>query len=606
MLWGACLPLHAQKRKKLYCFFLLLTLSLTGNTAFAQDYSKETKALLDSVVAEYKRTNFQEGLEYANQAIEVAHKIPKAQRLSTDSLIERARAYKANIFLQLSQSDSCLRTTLLMEKTGFATSLFAYRTYLFMMAAATNLSSLDTLRYAYNKGQEALKALEGVESAEYVLNQRGNLARILGNSYYGIDEYDSALHYYKHSVELFTKSGHAEELLKTQHTLGIILVQAERFALAEEYLNTVIKNAPKEGPYSIFSFKAKSSLITAYINQNKKDPTLFKEAKQAFQAEIEKRQDNMDIFVKYEYSHTLANYALILELPEEAMKYHNIARKAAAKTPRYEKLQINLNTQLGQILQRIGKKEEARAAYQKALVAIDKFNTGGHKRITLQRIAELEEELGNYKQALEHYKAFKVMEDSMAQKKMTNLIAEHEVAFNTEKKEQENSLLKAQNKAKEAEIQAKTNQNLVLFIGIIALVIIVGLIFQAQRRQKKTNGLLRQKNNEIKSKSEELQQINEALHSLSNFKESMTGMLAHDIKNPLNTILHFGTQNEVQRAGWHILRLIKNLLEVQKFEEADMPVHVKPLAVVQVFAQAKESVLGILRQKALHLSSQQF
>jgi len=77
----------------------------------------------------------------------------------------------------------------------------------------------------------------------------------------------------------------------------------------------------------------------------------------------------------------------------------------------------------------------------------------------------------------------------------------------------------------------------------------------------------------IKVQAEELKASNEKLIELGQFKEGMTGMIVHDLKNPLNTILSISKEPETRQAGNQMLNMVLNILDIQKFESAQMKIY---------------------------------
>ncbi len=78
---------------------------------------------------------------------------------------------------------------------------------------------------------------------------------------------------------------------------------------------------------------------------------------------------------------------------------------------------------------------------------------------------------------------------------------------------------------------------------------------------------------QIKIQAEELKASNEKLIELDQFKEGMTGMIVHDLKNPLNTILSISKEPETRQAGNQMLNMVLNILDIQKFESAQMKIY---------------------------------
>lgn len=96
---------------------------------------------------------------------------------------------------------------------------------------------------------------------------------------------------------------------------------------------------------------------------------------------------------------------------------------------------------------------------------------------------------------------------------------------------------------------------------------------------KKSNELLEQQKKEIMNQSEELKINNEQLINMDKFKQNLTSMIVHDLKNPLNAMLNISANKEgkeiwksMQSLGNQMLHLVLNILEVQQLEEAKMDI----------------------------------
>ncbi len=72
----------------------------------------------------------------------------------------------------------------------------------------------------------------------------------------------------------------------------------------------------------------------------------------------------------------------------------------------------------------------------------------------------------------------------------------------------------------------------------------------------------------IDSDISQLKEANEKLRALDIFKEEMTTMIVHDLKNPLNSIIGLAENDIVKQSGKHMLNLVMNILDVQKHENA--------------------------------------
>ncbi len=101
---------------------------------------------------------------------------------------------------------------------------------------------------------------------------------------------------------------------------------------------------------------------------------------------------------------------------------------------------------------------------------------------------------------------------------------------------------------------------------------------------------------------------NQKLQELSTFKEGLTHMIAHEMKNALNIILgyaasdpHNKKMHSITQAGSLVHNLITNMLEVQLFEEAKVPLNLEPTRLSDIIKVAKEQTTMFLHMKQLQL-----
>ncbi len=114
-----------------------------------------------------------------------------------------------------------------------------------------------------------------------------------------------------------------------------------------------------------------------------------------------------------------------------------------------------------------------------------------------------------------------------------------------------------------------------LWAKILAAILIVAIIFGVVkfrvRSIERRNTILKRI---VDKRTGELKESNDKLKQLNKYKEEMTSMIVHDLKNPLNTIFHMGERQEVVEAANQMLNLVNNMLEIHRFEETTMPVKI--------------------------------
>ena len=233
-------------------------------------------------------------------------------------------------------------------------------------------------------------------------------------------------------------------------------------------------------------------------------------------------------------------------------------------------------------------------------------------------LAEIYAKLGNYKNAYEHHKAYKELNDSLFNKekiqKMTGLSYQYQ--FDKEKQ-----AIKLEQEKKELIAKQEKNKQIVLrntfLAGFVFLLIVSVLILIGFRKNHKKNKVLAKLNKEIQdqqelilSQNDELKTANETLIELDQFKEAMMGMIVHDLKNPLNTILNSNPTidnqyyNRVKSSGKQMLNLALNILDLQKYKNKTMKINIQQENISSIIVRALEEVSFLREEKNIEVLSE--
>ncbi|HAA11521.1 MAG TPA: hypothetical protein DCE41_07410, partial [Cytophagales bacterium] len=157
-------------------------------------------------------------------------------------------------------------------------------------------------------------------------------------------------------------------------------------------------------------------------------------------------------------------------------------------------------------------------------------------------------------------------------------------------------------------------------LGIfLILTFLLGAWYKMQRsreaHQENILRMIQEQNHQLEEKVEErtlaLREKNTRLNHLSRYKEELTHMIAHDLKNPLNIILglsedpKWGRKSQsIKEAGQMMLQMVTNMLDVQKFEEAKMQLEARHLRLHDLVSKAAEQVGLLVQAKSLSLKNE--
>jgi signal transduction histidine kinase len=169
--------------------------------------------------------------------------------------------------------------------------------------------------------------------------------------------------------------------------------------------------------------------------------------------------------------------------------------------------------------------------------------------------------------------------------------------------------------------------------GLAGLGLIAGFLFmryksrqrEAFKALEQQNEIIHQQKEELLAQSEKLRQHRDELHvtiqqmldayaelrELSKFKDALTGMIVHDLKSPLNAILLQASirpeQPEmisIHQAARQMLNLTLNLLDVQRYENQQMPVKRSVIELHQICRDAIDQVVVAARFKQIRIELQ--
>jgi len=154
--------------------------------------------------------------------------------------------------------------------------------------------------------------------------------------------------------------------------------------------------------------------------------------------------------------------------------------------------------------------------------------------------------------------------------------------------------------------------------GALAVILILIIVRLNSARLKRQNELLKQtvkertadileqkeelqtQADELQVQSKELQATNIKLIELDHFKEGMTGMIVHDLKNPLSTIIGLSKSQEIVQSGKQMLNMVLNILDVQKFEDAEVKLQLEDFSATGVINDSLKQVQLLLDRKSIN------
>lgn len=308
------------------------------------------------------------------------------------------------------------------------------------------------------------------------------------------------------------------------------------------------------------------------------------------------------------YALSLSNIAWVLtSFPDslgKSLSYFNMAWKKFQELGwvHYEP-DILQGTAL--VLRKQGKYKEAVSKLNRSLQLAHKFKRElALKQQLYLALSEVHQKMGNYKLALDNHILFSLYTDSVAEKSKVSQIANLEKQYETEKKE--NEIIRLQARQELTDVQLEKNKQLKQLAFITASLLLIFVFFVLFRYFDKirVNKELEAKNKQIEESENELRIINAA-------KNKFFSIIAHDLKNPLHTIMGYSDllskdyglftdkerrkfAGDINQSTNSLFRLLQNLLEWSKAKTGNLKANPMEFELKRII----DNSLGVLRSMA--------
>lgn len=159
-------------------------------------------------------------------------------------------------------------------------------------------------------------------------------------------------------------------------------------------------------------------------------------------------------------------------------------------------------------------------------------------------------------------------------------------------------------------IYAITLLQLTEWIVIFVLCVLLVIVFlRSVKKQQFLRDQIESKNEEIKAISAnnqlQIDQIEAKLNKVDNlceFKEGVTQLLLHDLKNPLSLLINYElfSKELLGRAANQMLNIVTNIGDIQHYENAKMNVDIREVQVSAVLKNAFHQVEYSLKEKRIN------
>ncbi|HEY9220431.1 MAG TPA: tetratricopeptide repeat-containing sensor histidine kinase [Lutibacter sp.] len=422
--------------------------------------------------------------------------------------------------------------------------------------------TLNRFGYYYEEIVNYKDAIKSYNEAFLIyekLKDKKRMARIynsLGINYSELYSEDKAIEYYLKSLNLNKEISNEDGVASNYTNIGNLYYQEENYGLAEKYFRDALLIYEKlKNKYGISS--SYTNIANALADNGKVEEGLdYYKKSIAIEEEL---GDKYGIAINY---NNIGDCYINLKQYTEAREYLDKAMKIADSL-----VERNLQSI---VLLNISDVENKRKKFQNAIYAAresyaiaDLIGNLDYKSENLLQASIAYEGLGDNVLALIRLKEYTAIKDSLLKMDRLKKIKLFNTLNELEKSQYTISDLSKTSEEAQSNYEKEKKYTHFLIIAIVIFAFLLILLIQQNASKKKAFNLLEFKNYQVHKMKDEIDGQSDKLKLVNSTKDKFFSIIAHDLKNPFNSIAGFTDlmieNNEIYDAGKRLrfLKIIK-------------------------------------------------
>lgn len=460
------------------------------------------------------------------------------------------------------------------------------------------------------------KAMNLAENDDYK-PYKGWIGIAIGNAYHSMINYPKSLEFYQTALDVFQETQNTDGIGLAATNLGTTYSLLKDNEKAEYYLKMGLQHREELGEVVELGFTrmyyAGFKIRQGNILQAESDLTDLLSFLESTNALSNKSYQYLEASILQAEVHSL-----LAECEKHKGNLKNEFHHLQKGVSIYKSIDDDLH--LSTIYNRIGNRYLETGDHSNALAFADSANMAAEKAVVLTEQAislkiksDSYSRLGKPHEALEAYKAFKEINDSIYNSSVIQAISNVDVLTKTMDKQKELLILSL-------ELEQDRKMRLMITITAIVFFLVISvynlLLYRRYRKEKQDGLILKEKNQMISEQTGYLEMLNQKLILLDKSKDKFYTIIAHDLRSPIATfysmfeMLHHSYDQlsdeerksfvdmafiEVQR----IMKLLDNLLTWSRIQGGQMNIRKSEFFIDETIVEIVSALKNMAEQKSI-------
>lgn len=416
-------------------------------------------------------------------------------------------------------------------------------------------------------------------------------------------EYDSSLFYFLEALRVYESIGHKSGIARALSNCGMVFQNLDSSRKSLNYHQRSFRLETELGD-SIGMAYSMIHMANLFVDLHQSDSALhfYKRS-----VEILESQGDRDGLT---YSYVGLGEFYQDKDPGQAIKYLLMAQEIYEDMGNPTGL-ANAGLLLGMAYQNVDAHDlRAIDSYREALDQAEIVGAAQVKAQILSRMADWYELNNQPQEALDHFREFKLLQDSIFSQEKARQIATIEGAFESEKKDNEILLLNAEN-------EQQKELTYYLVIGVLIVLSLLGMLWLNTLSRSRAYALLKQTNKEVEAKNREVEMERNNATQATKAKANFLSVMSHEIRTPLNAIIglthlliDYPDQGDRKKnlsslkfSAENLLALINDILDYSKLEEGKTEIESIQFNLKETLDRILDSFLFRAEEKEIRLKA---